>query len=166
MVRDMADPRGYSRGQIGLHWIIALLLVPQFLLHDGIKAAFRQMMKGGAASYDGMVWLHLLGGILILLLMLWRVALRVGRGAPPPPAEESALLKLLAKAVHGLLYLLLFLLPISGLVAWFGGAEAAAEAHELMKPLLLILVGLHVLGALYHQFVLKNGLIDRMKRPV
>ena len=41
-----------------------------------------------------------------------------------------------------------------------------AEAHELMKPLLLILEGLHVLGALYHQFVLKNGLIDRMKRPV
>ncbi len=161
----MAEPKGYSRGQIGLHWIIALLLVPQFLLHDGIKAAFREMMKGGAASYDAMVLLHVVGGLLILVLMLWRVALRMDRGVPPPPAGESAVQKRVASAVHGLLYLVLFLLPLSGLAAWFGAAGAAAEFHELMKPLLLILVALHVLGALYHQFVLKTGLIDRMRHP-
>ena len=41
----------------------------------------------------------------------------------------------------------------------------AAEAHEIMKALLMLLVGLHIAGALYHQFVLRNNLIGRMKRP-
>ena len=90
--------------------------------------------------------------------MRWR------RGVPLPPAEESPALQAVAKAVHLALYAILLLMPVSGLVAWFGHVGAAAQVHEVMKLPLLVLVGLHVLGALYHQFVLKNGLIERMKR--
>ena len=48
--------------------------------------------------------------------------------------------------------------------AWFGGVDLAAQGHNVLKIVLLALVALHVLGALYHQFVLKDGLINRMRR--
>jgi len=44
--------------------------------------------------------------------------------------------------------------------------EAAAEAHEVMKALLMVLAGLHVVAALWHQFWLKDGLLLRMKQPL
>ncbi|MBI1218556.1 MAG: cytochrome B [Rhodobacteraceae bacterium] len=160
----MPTPKGYSLGQIRLHWIVALLLVPQFILHDTIKADFIAIGKGEAISFSPLLAAHIFGGIALLLLMIWRLALRARRGAPRPPADEPAALQAVAKAVHVALYAILLLLPLSGLFAWFGHVNAAAQFHELMKLPLLALVGLHVLGALYHQFVLKNGLIERMKR--
>ena len=54
--------------------------------------------------------------------------------------------------------------PAVGLFAWFGGSEEAGDLHSLAKPAFIILVALHVLGALYHQFILKDGLLLRMKR--
>jgi len=70
----------------------------------------------------------------------------------------------LAKAAHVGLYALMILMPLSGSMAWFGGVDLAAQGHNVLKIVLLALVALHVLGALYHQFVLKDGLINRMRR--
>ncbi|MCR9150244.1 MAG: cytochrome b/b6 domain-containing protein [Rhodobacteraceae bacterium] len=161
----MSAPMGYSRAQIALHWIVAVLIVPQFVLHDGIAAAWDKIEDGIAVGFDPLVAGHVFGGIAILALVVWRLALRARRGAPPPPEAEHPALKLVAKATHGGLYLLLIVMPVSGLVAWFGGVETAAEAHETMKIALLALVVLHVAGALYQQFVLKTNLMERMKRP-
>ncbi|HEX9859404.1 MAG TPA: cytochrome b/b6 domain-containing protein, partial [Paracoccaceae bacterium] len=86
-------------------------------------------------------------------------------GTPPPPEAESAQLRLAARLGHGALYALMLLMPLSGAVAWFGGIGAAARAHELMKPALLILVAVHGLAALWHQFWLRDGLMLRMRRP-
>ena len=66
----------------------------------------------------------------------------------------------------GSLGAVMVLAPVSGLVAWYGGVEAAAEVHELFKPALILLVLGHVAAALYHQFILKDGLLLRMKRPL
>ena len=64
-----------------------------------------------------------------------------------------------------MLYLLIFVVPLAGMAAWFGGVEAAGEAHELLMNLMMVLVVLHVLGALYHQFVVRDGVLTRMLRP-
>lgn len=158
-------PAGYSRAQIALHWLVALLIVPQFVLHDAISAAWRAFRRGEEIAFDPLVAAHVFAGLAILLFVAWRLVLRARRGAPPPPEAEHPALKLVAKLTHGTLYLLLVLLPVSGGVAWFGGVEAAAEAHEVMKTALLALVVLHVLGALFHQFVLHSDVLARMKRP-
>ena len=155
---------GYSRAQILLHWIVALLIVPQFLLHDPMKDAWRAFRRGEEIAFHPLVAAHVFAGIAILLLVVWRLTLRARRGAPEPPESEHPALKLVAKATHAGLYLLLVLLTVSGGMAWFGGVEVAGEAHEVMKTLLLALVVLHVAGALFHQFVLKTNLMDRMKR--
>ena len=72
---------------------------------------------------------------------------------------------MLAKVVHLGLYALMFMMPISGSVAWFGGVEAAAFGHNVMKVMLLAFIALHFAGALYHQFVLRDGILTRMRRP-
>lgn len=55
-------------------------------------------------------------------------------------------------------------MPVSGGVAWFRANEVAAEAHEVMRATLLALIALPVAESLYHQFVLKDGLMQRMQR--
>jgi len=161
----MPNPTGYSASQIWLHWIVALLIVAQFVLHEPIAEAWVVIEDGGQVAFSPLIASHVAGGVLVLLLVIWRLVLRVTRGAPQPPAEESAPLTLLAKATHGLLYVLLIGMPISGAVAWFGGVEAAAGAHNALMALIMLFVVLHVAGALYHQFVLKTNLLARMKRP-
>ena len=96
--------------------------------------------------------------------MVWRVALRLLEGAPPPPADEHPALRLLSQITHWGFYALLFLMPISGSVPWFGGVEAAAEGHGVMRVILLALVALHVVGALAHRFYFRSGIMERMLR--
>lgn len=160
----MNRPVGYSPAQIALHWVVALILVPQFILNDDIGAAFRATMRGTAVEMTPLAWGHIIGGSLILVLVVWRLVLRGTRGAPPPPEGKAGPATLLAVLVHVALYLVLLVLAGTGLVAWFGGVRSAAEVHEALKLPLLLLVALHVLGALYNQFVLKNGLLSRMAR--
>ena len=161
----MPNPTGYSRLQIRLHWIITILIVAQFVFHEPIVEAWDMFTKTGATEFSPMVAGHVFGGIVILLLVLWRLTVRFKRGAPLPPESEHPLLKMAAHLSHWLLYALMVLMPVSGAVAWFGGIEQAATNHFYMKFAMLGLVALHVVAALFHQFVLKTNLMQRMKTP-
>lgn len=165
MATAKVRPAGYSATQIVLHWSIAVLILVQFLASEGIEQVWDAFEDGEVAGYSPLANLHVAIGMSVLLLAIARVWLRVTHGAPPPPAGDPAPARIVAHAVHGLLYLLLFLLPISGGVAWFGGVEQAADAHKVMKTALLVLVGLHVAGALVQQFVMRSGVLVRMFRP-
>lgn len=159
-------PKGYSRIQIRLHWVVAVLIALPFILHEPIAEAWDAFREGVQTAFNPVVALHVFGGLAVLAFALWRLALRRTRGAPPAPEAEPAPLRLAAHLGHLALYALMILMPLSGAVAWFGGIEGAAEAHEVMKPLMLILVAVHVVAALWHQFWLKDGLMLRMKRPL
>lgn len=159
----MSDrPLGYSRLQIRLHWIVAVLVILQLIFGEGIGGDFDRMLDSGVAGYSAPTILHIGSGVLIGLLMIWRLSQRLGRGVPP---EAEGLEGLAAKAAHWAFYAILIGAPIMGLVAWFGGSEEAGDLHSLVKPVLIVLIGLHVLAALWHQFVRKDGLLLRMKRP-
>lgn len=156
-------PARFTSTQIALHWLTALLILAQFLNDGAISRAFRATMRGAAEiPTSWLVPVHVFVGIAILVFTVWRVVLRLSRGAPPPPAEEPRALQIAAAATHGTLYLLLLLLPLTGFVAWFGGVGAAGGAHEILKTLLLVVIGLHVDGALYHRLILKSGVMERM----
>jgi cytochrome b561 len=161
----MSHPKGYSRTQIFLHWGVAALIVAQFVLHEPIAEAWDAIEDGLSVSFNPLVAAHVFGGIAILLLAIWRLFLRAARGVPAAPDSEPPVLRKAAHVAHLALYGLMLAMPISGIVAWFGGVEAAAEVHEAMKPALLILVALHVVATLWHQFWLRDGLLARMKHP-
>lgn len=159
----MSQVTGYSRAQIALHWGILLLLGVSYVSSDKMKAAWGAIHEGRDA-FGTTAAAHVWIGVAILVLALARVAIRMTRGAPDLPAGGHPLANLVAKLTHVGLYALLLLIPASGLMAWFGGVDAAGEVHEVLFNLGIALVMLHVAGALYHQFVLKDGLMDRMKR--
>lgn len=154
-------PTAYSRAHVILHWVTLVLIIQQFVFHDAISDGFRAMLRGETVTQSPVIAAHVFGGALILIFALTRIAMRFDPGVPAEAAAPAAQ-KLVAKGVHLGLYALMILMPLSGAVAWFRGVEAAGEAHEVMKVALLALIALHVLGALYHQFVQKDGLMRRM----
>lgn len=155
-------PRGYSLRQIRLHWVVAALVILQLVFGEAIVDSFDARMESGASGDSLQAVLHIATGVLIGLLALWRLSLRLGRGVPD---EGAGPLGLAAKLAHWSFYAILIVAPVMGLVAWFGGRETAADLHGWAKPVLVALVGVHVLAALWHPFILKDGLLLRMKRP-
>ena len=107
---------------------------------------------------------HIWCGAAILVFVLWRITLRLTRGAPPLPPEEPRLLRMVAAATHGTLYLLLLLVPATGLAAWFGGIVQAGGVHELLQSVLMYVIFLHIAGALFQQALLKTDVLGRMLR--
>ncbi|MGA0540834.1 cytochrome b [Neotabrizicola sp. VNH66] len=157
----MKTTTGYSAAQITIHWLIALGILFNYIFSDGMGDALDQRLEGAAVTVS-VAPLHVWVGVSVFVLALIRIALRLIRGAPPAPSGWAGKL---AHAGHGLLYLLILLMPVAGMVAWFGGQDAAGGPHQLMANLLVILAAGHALVALWHQFVLKDGTLRRMLRP-
>ena len=172
------DLARYSRVAVWLHWIIAALIALNLLLgffHEDFDRPVRSAMMN----------VHKATGFTILLLTLARIAWRLGHH---PPAFDPVLKAWevgLARLIHGLFYLMLVVLPLSGwLVVSTGGRvtgffglfdipplpvsraedahELAEEAHELLAYVALALIALHVAGALKHHFDGHRHLIGRM----
>ncbi len=155
---------GYSRIQIALHWVIALLIIVQITSKNSIKDVNALINKG--QEVDVMPLLanfHIYSGMLILLLALWRIYLRVTRGAPPPP-ENAVLLEKISKLVNLLIYIGIIMMPITGMGIWYGGDDYTPVFHAWYKFAFIGAVLLHIATSVYHQWVLKNGLIKRMMK--
>lgn len=159
----MTKPTGYTRLQIALHWIAAALVVQQYLFKGAIAQAWEAIGKGAETAFNPLVLAHVAGGALVMVLALWRLSIKARRGVPEM-VGGNALQNALSRFTHLGLYALMILLPVSGSLAWFGGVQVAAQGHNLLKVLMLALVALHVVGAFYHQFVLRDGVLDRMRR--
>jgi cytochrome b561 len=162
----MKNPSGYSRMQVALHWVTVVLVALQYLLHEGISDAYDIAEDTGIYALSAPVLAHIAGGALILLIACWRLILRNDRGVPAAPAAEPEVLRRLSHVAHLAFYALLILLPVSGALAWGGRMEAAAEAHEALKSVLLLLIVVHVGAVVVHQLVWKTGIMQRMTRPV
>ncbi|WP_298492730.1 cytochrome b/b6 domain-containing protein [uncultured Maritimibacter sp.] len=158
-------PTGYTRLQIALHWIIFLLIAVQFLFHDGMEDVWRAVMRDTYAGPTAGAILHVAVGLAVLALVVIRLGVKLKRGSPRLPENEPALLKTTASVTHWVLYGLMVVVPVSGAVAWFTVNEGAGEAHEVLKTLLMLVVLLHVAGALVQRFVLKSDVMTRMLRP-
>ena len=126
--------------------------------------------------------LHKSIGVTIFALILIRIFWRMTHKAPALLASYKAWESKLAKNVHRLLYVLMVALPLSGIVMavaskygikWFGlefiGGldnkplrEAFKEVHEIVGLVILLLVIVHIIGALKHKFIDKDETLNRM----
>ena len=157
--------KGFSRIQIALHWGVAALILFNLLMDNGLGQLLRQIQQGGMATTTTIAWAHIIAGSLVLALVLWRLALRFTRGVPAAPEGESRMLRLAGEAGHVALDALMIALPVTGLLAWYGGVTALADLHGgVLKVLLWIVIIGHVVAALYHQFILRDGLVNRMRK--
>lgn len=164
----------YSKRSIIVHWLTLVLLVAAWFLGDSASDA----RHGEGATIAGYM-VHILVGGTVLLLTLMRIIFRRADGIPPPMGDTP--MDKVAKGIHHVLYLLLFVLPLSGimqvLTSDVGKALLAGDAsllpkkfegvpahgvHEILVNVLIVVVVVHVLGALKHQFVMKDNIMDRM----
>jgi cytochrome b561 len=163
--KTQSVPAGYSGRQIALHWIVFVLVAFQFAIGNQMTHLFRAA-HGGNPTHANPIWtpIHISVGILILVLMLARLALRRLDGAPAPPKQHPAL-EWLAGAVHAGLYVDLIGAPIVGLIAYVWLPKLAG-LHQLMtRPILVALFALHFAGALWHWLVVRDDVMARMIRP-
>lgn len=161
-----ARPRRWSLLSVILHWLIAALILVQLLDHDAMVDMWRAARRAEPLPQDSVTggWVHIIAGIAILTFTVVRVIDRLVIGRPAYPAEDPGWSKLLARVVHGSLWLILVIMPLAGIAAWFGGIGIAAQLHTLLWPPLLVLSGVHILGALAQQYWFGTDVLARMFR--
>lgn len=117
----------YTRVAMFLHWSVALLMIANAVL--GLTAS---RLPEGTLSGDMLRLLidtHKSIGITVLALSIVRVIWRVTHRPPPLPSVMPGWERVFAHAVHGGLYALIFLLPLSG---WaHDSAWVAAASHPM-----------------------------------
>lgn len=168
----------YDGVAILLHWLIALLIIGNIGLawsldnydhHDPI--------------HQTLLTIHKSIGVTVLALAVLRLAWRWTHPAPPLP-EMPRWQHIVALVTHWLLYALLFVMPVSGLIDAAAFTEpvnyfflfklptviahneplghAAMAVHKLSALLLYGLLLAHAGAALFHHYVLKDGILRRM----
>jgi cytochrome b561 len=155
----MASKDGYSRLQIGLHWATAALIAGNYFISEGMEDAFDAKMEGGA--FGGLVpSYHVWAGVALLAIVVLRLIIRLSAGAPAQ--TETGVQALAASAVHWILYALMIAVPALGVAAWFFGIDQAADLHVLVMNAMMLLILGHAAMAIFHHYVLRDGLLSRM----
>ena len=172
----MLNVSRYHPALVAVHWFLALLIIAALALGALVMAP----MPNGDPMKVEALRSHMIGGALIVTLMLVRLALRTRTAHPARARTGHPLLDRLAWGSHRLFYLLVFGMAGSGIATAlaaglpdvvFAGhgtlppdlwAFAPRALHYAFSRALMLLIALHVAGALYHTVVLRDGLLRRM----
>jgi cytochrome b561 len=167
---------GYGTTHRALHWIVFGLIAAQYAVGSIMPHI------GNNTPDEGWVAWHISLGVAIAFFLVIRMAWRVAR--PVPLAELPTWQAHLAKVTHFGLYALILVMTLLGWAAtgyrgwtvWLFGiiplpalaakgtpwAHTAGDAHAFLVYVLLAFILLHVAGALYHQFVMRDRVLSRM----
>ena len=163
---------------IGLHWLTLI-----FILSLAIVGLFMTELANGPLKIQ-VYALHKSFGLTVLGLTIIRLVWRLFSITPKTTANMPTWQNLIAKLTHGLLYLLLFAMPISGWLynsaagfplKYFGLfklpklsdynpelKQLAGDAHETFFYILALLMLIHAGAALKHHYLDKDTTLIRM----
>jgi cytochrome b561 len=169
--------RGYGLVSIGLHWLVAVVVVGQFAV-----GLWMTDLNYYHAWYQRAPDIHKGVGVLLLGVMLARLAWHCS--SPPPAAIGAASERRMAVWVHRTLYLLIFAVLVSGylistadgraidvfglfrLPAILSGPDnqedVAGRVHASLAFVLIALTLAHALAALKHHFWDHDETLKRM----
>ncbi|MDX6022371.1 cytochrome b561 [Scandinavium sp. V105_16] len=166
----------YSSLQIGIHWLVFLLVVITYAAME-LRGFFPREYR----PIFNMV--HVSGGISILILMVTRLLVRLKQPAPPIVPKPKPWMTGMAHLGHLIIFVLFIVLPVLGLVmmynrgnpwmafgiimpyasvANFELADNLKEYHELLANIGYYVIGLHALAALMHHYLWKDNTLLRM----
>lgn len=171
------DIQNYNAGSKVFHWSVALLILGLLIVGfwmGEFDAPFKYEVYG----------IHKALGMAVLVLGVLRIIWKIVTKSPKSLESHEKWEKVLSKSIHGVLFLLVVAMPLSGWVmssagghpiSFFGLFEfpsiveknreigrAANQAHELIAYALLLCVGLHIVGALKHHVIDKDETLKRM----
>ena len=170
------DGTNYDRFAIALHWTTAVLVVLQFALGQTWGWFARP-------THHLMVVTHMSFGIILTVVVLTRIVWRFGLGHQKSSLESEWVL-VASKSVHYLLYMLLLAEAVLGFLSRWEGNQAMSffglqipspyigsgkqVAHQLQNVhnwvgwAIIVLAAGHAAAALYHHYVLKDRVLERM----
>jgi cytochrome b561 len=172
----MSRPRAtrYQPALVALHWWIAGMIIGLL----GLGFLVLANMPNTDPRKLNILVLHMAGGMGVLALMIPRLIIRLFSAHPVRATIGSPLLDRLAVLAHYSLYVLVFLMIASGWTTGYlirgvfkpGGEHLPAtfavlptfQVHATLAVLLAVLIAMHILAALYHQWVLKDDLFHRI----
>ncbi len=173
----MKSASRYHPFLVTLHWLLALLVVAALMVGFFLLAS----RPNDDPQKISILRAHMAVGMAILALMIIRFIVRLRTWKPALATTRNAMLDRLAPIAHYGFYVLILLMVATGYatailaglnrIVFQGsgeplppdfGAYPTFRAHGALAMLLAILIVLHTLAALYHQFVLKDGLLRRM----
>ncbi len=168
----------YGPAAQAIHWLTALLVLAAFIYGPG---GSEQRIYMAARDFDRQ--LHETLGLCVLALVVIRLLWRMV-DTRPEPVPVARWMGVAAKAMQGGLYLLLFAVPLTAIAgAWLEGhpltllaglqiAPPLGKSHDLGLKLagihtwlgdaILWLAGFHALAALFHHFVMRDGVLISM----
>lgn len=171
--------RRYTRTAMAFHWLISVMVLGMICLGFWMGDIPR-----GTPERTFYFNLHKSIGLTIAILVLFRLWWRAKNPPPPLPASVPAWQAQASRISHALLYLCLILMPLSGFsasqftkygVTYFGlfkipplGWEnrdiyaLLQGIHGVTATLLVVLVAIHILAALKHLLVNRDGVFQRM----
>ncbi|MGZ4958347.1 MAG: cytochrome b [Methylomonas sp.] len=170
--------RGYTPLQIGLHWLMFVLLVAVYACIE-LKGLFP---KGSDPREALKVW-HSMLGLCVILLVLPRLFLRLSGTTPAIEPETAAWQQSAARLLHLALYGVMFSMPLLGWlllsaagkpIPFFGLqlpalvgenkdlAKLIKEVHETLGVVGYYLIGLHIAAGLYHHYILHDDALIRL----
>lgn len=169
----------YGYLTIFIHWLVALVFIVLFALGYWMVdlGYYHQWYQTGPNIHKSM-------GILLFVVMVFRLILRAFQIQPKPLAEVSKQQNAIAHIVHLTLYILLFVIFISGYListaddrnievfSWFevpalgslfeNQEDIAGSIHKYVAYGTMALVVLHAFAALKHHFINKDKTLIRM----
>eukprot|EP01037_Dinobryon_pediforme_P010675 gene10675-10748_t len=159
-------PANYSLAQIGLHWLIAALILAQYATSGAIFRMNQHHTLGHASGdWDDILHkLHMRLGLLLLLLMGGRLILRLWHRAPRPLGNPAFWTTKAARLAHWAFYGLVIAQGLTGAITsyvWF----PMATLHIVLFKLLLVVITIHIAAALWHHFMLKDATLIRILKP-
>ena len=167
----------YSIIAMLLHWAIAIAVIVNWRIAE--SAEHLPDAERGAVMAN-----HFALGMLILVLTVLRIIWRLINPPPPKGRHLQPWERLLATITHSAFYVLLISLPLLGWIGMSGydyaidmfgvvwpvlpvgfGEERVGQiidVHATLGTVMLVLIALHILGALKHTFIDKDGNLFRM----
>ena len=182
----------WNRGARVFHWLTVLLILVQIPVGFWMVEVYEVYTDTYADDTWVMrsSLVHHTIGFMVLAIACFRLAWRFGHETPDLPQSLVTYQRWLARATHVCLYALLFVYPLSGwaslsayegefpifLFGWDSvprivpqvaegelfDYEFFAEIHRACWQVGAAVLGLHIIGALWHQFVARDGLLARM----
>ena len=148
---------GWPASSVALHWILAGLVLLQWLTADAVHRTHPSLLPPRAADILEYA-AHRYGGVVIGLLVPLQLFGRL-RGRMPAPAEQGWR-PWLARFVHWGFYAVLLGQAATGIANVYLGLPLG-WAHRQLWNAFLVLLALHMAGALYH-LARRDGVSLRM----
>lgn len=177
------DRNAYGWVALSLHWLAAIGVFT--MLFTGFAAGFAEDAHQDA-RHRALMGVHFAVGAAFYIIFVARIASHYLQKAPIEP-EQSRPLRLLASATHNLLLAMIAVQIVSGpLMIWSRARpinagfisipspfpvrvdsihEIAEFMHTLGRWSLVVLISLHILGAMKHLFIDRDGLFERIFAP-